>query len=62
MSAKTGSGASVDCSAGNAAECDVTLPPLDDGQEYVLESYEYRTLGEADEVTRLLEQVGICVK
>lgn len=45
----------VDCSAGTEHECDVTLPPLDEGQEYVLESYEH-TLGSMEEASRFLEQ------
>ena len=58
--AKTGSGASRDCGAaeGGGTTCDVTLPALEEGEEYVLESYEYGTTEEA-EAARFLEQVRI---
>ena len=39
--AKAGSGVTVDCSAGSVNECDVTLPALENGKEYILTSYEY---------------------
>lgn len=56
--ARTGSGASVDCTTGGSVnECDVTLPPLSEGMEYILESYEYETTQEA-EAARFLEQVS----
>ena len=55
--ARTGSGASVDCSAGSATECDVIVPPLPDGMEYILESYMYDSSQEA-EAARFLEQVS----
>ena len=58
--ARTGSGVTVDCSAGTANECDVTLPPLDPSgsEQYVLESYEHGITGEA-EAARFLEQVSL---
>ena len=58
--AKTGSGVSVDCSGGAVTECDVTLPPLEGGMEFVLESYEYESTSEA-EAARFLEQVSLLV-
>ena len=54
--AKTGSGVSVDCSTPSGPECDVTVPPLLEGMEYILESYMYDTSAEA-EAARFLEQV-----
>ena len=55
--AKTGSGVVVDCTQGSAMECDVTLPALDQGFEYILESHTYGISEEA-EATRFLEQVS----
>ena len=55
--AKTGSGVVVDCTAGGAVECDVTLPALDSGFEYILESHVYDISDEA-EAARFLEQVS----
>lgn len=55
--AKTGSGVVVDCTQGSATECDVTLPALDQGFEYILESHTYGISEEA-EATRFLEQVS----
>ena len=54
--AKTGSGVFVDCSTPSGPECDVTVPPLLEGFEYILESYMYDTSLEA-EAARFLEQV-----
>ena len=50
------SGVAVDCDAGGPGVCDVTLPPLEGGMEYVLESHEYETSMDA-EAARFLEQV-----
>lgn len=55
--ARTGSGVSVDCSGGSGTTCDVSVPALDEGMEYVLESYEYGNSVEA-EAARFLEQVS----
>ena len=57
--AKTGSGVVVDCTKGSAMamECDVTLPALDQGFEYILGSHTYGVSEEA-EATRFLEQVS----
>ncbi len=55
--AKTGSGVVVDCTQGSAIECGVTLPALDQGFEYILESHTYGISEEA-EATRFLEQVS----
>jgi len=55
--AKTGSGLVVDCSQGSAMECDITLPALESGFEYILESRTYDTSEEA-EAARFLEQVS----
>ena len=49
---------SVDCTAGGLYECDVTLPRLPDGKEYVLESYVHSISAEA-EAARFLEQVSV---
>jgi len=57
--ARTNSGASVDCTGGSSNECDVTVPPLDEGMEYVLESYMYslsQAGGMEAEAARFLEQ------
>ncbi|KAL7541680.1 LOW QUALITY PROTEIN: hypothetical protein ACHAXR_011131 [Thalassiosira sp. AJA248-18] len=53
--ARTGSGVSVDCATSSSNECDVTVPPLTEGMEYILESYEHGTSEEA-EAARFLEQ------
>lgn len=55
--AKTGSGVLVDCSTPSGPECDVTVPPLLDGMEYILESYTH-TVSEEAEAARFLEQVS----
>lgn len=55
--AKTGSGLVVDCTQGSATECDVTLPALETGFEYILESHTYDISQEA-EAARFLEQVS----
>ena len=54
--AKTGSGVLVDCTP-SGPECDVTVPPLLDGMEYILESYTH-TVSEEAEAARFLEQVS----
>ena len=54
---KTGSGLVVDCSQGRARECDVTLPALEPGFEYILESHTY-AISEEAEAARFLEQVS----
>ena len=54
---KTGNGLVVDCSQGSAMECDVTLPALKSGFEYILESHTYDISDEA-EAARFLEQVS----
>lgn len=46
----------VDCSSGGAA-CELTLPSLEDDQEYVLESFSYEVTPEV-EAARFLEQVS----
>ena len=55
--AKTGSGVVVDCTQGSATECDVTLPALESGYEYILESHTY-DISEEAKAARFLEQVS----
>lgn len=57
--AKSGSGLVVDCE--NAVEgttCDLTLPALEEGMEYVLESFVHEVSAEV-EAARFLEQVSL---
>jgi len=58
--ARSNSGLIVDCdtaTTSNAGVCDVTLPSLDDDQEYVLESFVHQVTPEV-EAARFLEQVS----
>ena len=57
--AKTDSGVSIDCDAGSIHECEVTLPPLtDDGEEYILTSYDHSSGDARVKAARFLEQVS----
>lgn len=49
-------GVVVDCQAGGAHECDVTLPSLPEGYEYVLESHDTTEPRSDKEAARFLEQ------
>ena len=56
--ARSGSGLIVDCDGSTTAGvCDVTLPSLGEGQEYVLESFVHQVTPEV-EAARFLEQVS----
>ena len=57
--ATTDSGVSIDCDAGSIHECEVTLPPLtDDGEEYILTSYDHSSGDARVKAARFLEQVS----
>ena len=54
--AQSDSGVAVDCEAGGAHECDVTLPVLQEGEEFVLESHDTTEPLSENEAARFLEQ------
>ena len=55
---KTGSGVSVNCPGAEDDEtCDITVPPLREGEVYALESYVHE-LAAHEEAARFLEQVS----
>ena len=59
--AKSGSGVSITCPGATDSEtCDITVPPLGEGQVYALESYVHE-LSEHEEAARFLEQVSLFI-
>jgi len=54
--AKSTSGVAVNCDAGGMYECDVTLPALQEGEEFVLESHDTAPSSSENEAARFLEQ------
>ena len=50
------SGLSLDCDAGDGTTCDVTLPPVTNGQQYILETFTRPTLSAEALAARFLEQ------
>ena len=54
--AKANSGVTVDCNAGGVHECDITLPILKEGEEFVLESHDTTPISSENEAARFLEQ------
>ena len=50
------SGLSLDCDTGDGTTCDVTLPPVNNGQQYILETFTRPTLSAEALSARFLEQ------
>lgn len=50
------SGLDIDCTSSGTGECDVTLPPLNAGEEYILESYVHSSPSSDATAARFLEQ------
>lgn len=51
------SGLTIDCeSSGDGTTCDITLPPVSNGEEYILESFTRPTLSSEAQAARFLEQ------
>ena len=50
------SGLTIDCASGDGTTCDITLPPVRSGEEYIIESFTRPTLSSEAQAARFLEQ------